>query len=109
MCLSSNSLGAAANRAATGLLRVQLDDQLFLDRQFDVLALRQLDDAPGEALRSQIEPCRDAPGARRLDARLDLLVRAALLLDRHRLSLPDPKGRDGDLAVVDRDVPVPDE
>src|SRR5436309_10380097 len=88
------------------LLRIELDDQLLLDRQLDVFAFGQLDDRPREGLRREIQPARNAPGPCRLDRGLDLLVDPALLLDGNDLSLPDPVGRDRDLPGVDGDVPV---
>src|SRR5215831_3223193 len=91
------------------LLRVELDDQLLLDRELDVLALRQLDDRPGEGLRRKIEPGRDSARPRGFDRGLDLLVGAALLLDGHDLALADAVGRDRDLPAVDRHVAVPHE
>src|SRR5471030_3557318 len=38
------------------LLRIQLDDQLFLHGQVDLLARRHRDDAPGDARRVEREP-----------------------------------------------------
>src|SRR5258708_11057851 len=91
------------------LALVQLDDQLLLDRQFDVLARRQANDVAGDVLGVQVEPVRHAAAARRLDARADEGVLAAGLLDRHDLAGLDLVGRDGDLASVDQHVAVADE
>src|SRR5262249_49867708 len=92
-----------------GLLRVQLDDQLLLDGQLDVVAFRQLDDGPGEALRREVEPSRHAARPGRFHRGLDLLVRAALLLDRDDVALAERVRRDRDLPAVHGAVAVPDE
>src|SRR6266508_1381771 len=88
------------------LLRIELDDQLLLDRKLDVLALGELHDDPRERLRREIEPPWNATGAGGLDRGLDLFVDPALCLDRHDLTFAHPVRRDRDLAAVDRDVAV---
>src|SRR5215472_8576223 len=76
------------------LFRIELDDQLLGDRQLDVFALRQLDDPAGEGLRREVEPRRDAARPGGFDRSLDLLVGAALLLDRDDLALREAEGVD---------------
>src|SRR6266540_4249196 len=73
------------------LLRIELDDQLLLDRKLDVLALGELHDDPRERLRREIEPPWNATGAGGLDRGLDLFVDPALFLDRHDLARLRPR------------------
>ena len=83
-------------RSATSL-RIQLDDQLLSDRELDVFTLRQFHHPPGEALRRQVQPSRDAACSRRLDRCLDLFVDPALFLDRDLIALPHAERGDRDL------------
>src|SRR5688500_15769379 len=89
------------------LLRVQLDDQLFLHGQVDLLARRDRSDLRRHPFGVELEPLRHATS-------LDLFERVQ---DRRRLpaglthgdDVPrlDREGRDVDLAAVHREVPVP--
>src|SRR5262245_40172299 len=100
-------LGAPA--AAPRLLRVQLHDELLLDRHGDVLAGRLLLDRAPEALRIELQPSRHAAPLGGVEAHADRLVLAALFPERDDAPRPNRGRRNVDLASVDPDVPVRDE
>src|SRR5215212_5927559 len=88
------------------LLRVEFDDELFLDREADVLALRHVEDGAAELLGIELEPCRNAASAGRLDGLTDLVVLAALLANLDHIALAGLVGGDVDLLAVHLDVTV---
>src|SRR5687768_15840934 len=92
-----------------GLLRVELDDELFLDREPDVFALRKIRDRTAELIRLELEPLGNAASGGRLDGLADLIVLAALFPHLNHVALADLIGGDVDLLAVDLDVAVADE
>src|SRR5438477_1166946 len=91
------------------LLRVEFDDELFLDGQPDVFALGHVDDASLELFGVQLEPRRDAAAAGRFDGLADLVVLAALLADLNDVPLANLVGGNVDLPAVHFNVSVADE
>src|ERR1700733_7717405 len=90
-----------------GLLRVELDDQLFLDLRVDLGPDRQRVDQDAHLVRDHLEPGRH-------DALADLGLRdderghvAGLAHHLDDVVLADPVGRDVDLLAVHREVAVP--
>src|SRR6185369_4960 len=82
------------NRQRPDLLRVEFDDELFLDRQTDVFALRKIRDRAAELLGLELEPCRNAASRRRFDGLADLIVLAALFPDLNDVALAHLVRRD---------------
>src|SRR5262245_11179144 len=72
----------AKTGARERLLRVQLDDQLLLDRQDDVLPIRKLLDGPLEAVGVEVEPAGNAAALRGVQGHLDDVVLAGVFLQR---------------------------
>src|SRR5437868_9638872 len=91
------------------LLRVELDDELFLNRETDVLAFRYVVDGPEELVGIHSQPRRDAATAGRFHSLADLFVLAALLADLDRVSLANLVGGDIGLLPVHLDVVVANE
>src|SRR5579859_3559600 len=92
-----------------GLLRVELDDQLFLDLRVDLGPDRQRVDQDAHLVRDHLEPGRHGALADlrlRHDERGQLPGLGGHLDD---VVLADPVGRDVDLLAVHREVPVPDQ
>src|SRR5262245_38232403 len=82
------------------LLRVQLDDQLFLHGQIDLLAGRDRDDLPFH-LAGEREPFRNSAPLHFFDRMQDRRVLAARLADGDDVTDLDRVGRDVDLLAVD--------
>src|SRR5436190_7702896 len=88
------------------LLRVEFDDELFLNRKTDVFALRNIEHPAAELLGVELEPGGDPATAGRFDGLADLIVLAALLPNLDRIALADLVRRDVHLPAVDFDVSV---
>src|SRR4051794_29356479 len=91
------------------LLRVELDDELFLDGDVDLRPLRQLVHEHAQPVGDDLKPGRDRTVALSRDRDLE-----RSRLDRLRLDVDDvvrshAVARDVDLAAVDQEVPVADE
>src|SRR3954447_20399561 len=107
------SVGLAAPGARPGvgrgksLLRIELDDELLLDRRGDLPALGPAQHLRGELVVVRLQPCGDLGDelGRVTDHRLDI----GAGLERNHVVLPHLVGGDVDAAAVDRPVPVPDE
>src|SRR4051794_36129052 len=107
------SVGLAAPGARPGvgrgksLLRIELDDELLLDRRGDLRALGPAQHLRGELVVVRLQPCGDLGDelGRVTDHRLDI----GAGLERNHVVLPHLVGGDVDAAAVDRPVPVPDE
>src|ERR1700682_5135730 len=95
--------------ARISLLRVELDDELFLDRQTNVFTFGKVIHRTEELIGGELQPRRDAAATGRLDGLADLFVLAALLADLNRVSLADLVGGDVGLSAVHLDVAVADE
>src|SRR5438477_12581987 len=114
MFAASCLVGRASARQNAGLkpglpnqlLRVEFDDELFLNGQADVLALRDIEHRAAELLGIELEPRGDAAPTGRFDGLADLVVLAALLANLNHIALASLVRRDVDLAAVDFDVPV---
>src|SRR5688500_17920387 len=76
-----------------GLLRVELDDELFLDRETDVFALGKVRDRAAELIGLELEPLGNAASGGRFDGLADLIVLAALFPDLDHVALADLIGR----------------
>src|ERR1041384_7682584 len=88
------------------LLRIQLHDQLLLDRHGDVVARRRRLHRALEAALVEVEPRRDAPALHRFQRLVDADDLAALLLHRHDVADLHLERRDVHLAVVHPEVAV---
>src|ERR1051326_8429217 len=99
----------AAGARSRFLLRVEFDDELFLNRKTDVLALRHVIDRAAELLGIQLEPARNAATRSRFDGLADLFVLAALFANLDGVALSHLVRRDVDFFSVDLDVSVADE
>src|SRR4051794_20418874 len=107
------SVGLAAPGARPGvgrgksLLRIELDDELLLDRRGDLPALGPAQHLRGELVVVRLQPCGDLGDelGRVTDHRLDV----GAGLERDHVVLPHLVGGDVDAAAVDRPVPVPDQ
>src|SRR5579863_5591459 len=100
-------LPAAPGGAGRSLLRVELDDQLFLDLGVDLGPDRQRVDQDAHLVRDHLEPGRHdalADLGLRHDERGQLAGLGGHLDD---VVLADPVGRDVDLLAVHREVAVP--
>src|SRR3954452_24799661 len=91
------------------LLRVVLDDELFLDRDVDLLTDRELVDQDSHAVRQGLHPARHDPLAVGLASHDERSRLEGLLLDVDHVVLADLVRRDVDLLAVDLEVAVHDE
>ena len=104
--LDSDDVGRGRQAAPGVSLRVELDDQLLLDRHGDVLARRR---GPHRALERrlvQLQPARDAAPVHRLDGLGDAGHLLAAIADVDDVAGAQLVGGDGDLAAVDAEVAV---
>src|ERR1700682_3839098 len=83
---------AATEAARISLLRVELDDELFLNGKANIFALRHVGDRTEELIGGQLRPGRNPAATGRFDRLPNLLVLAALLADLDRVSLADLGG-----------------
>src|SRR5438093_3137006 len=95
--------------ADTVLLRVEFDDELFLNGQADVFAFRKIEHRAAELLGIQLQPRRNASAASRFHGLADLVILAALFTDLNHFALPDLVRGDVVLLSVHLDVSVPDQ
>src|SRR6476620_4813783 len=104
------SIGGAVVRWSSGapnrLLRVELDDQLFLDRGVDDLARRDVVHQHAQLAGDHLEPRRDRALAGLRLGQLERQHRAGLLGHLDDVVLAHAVRRDVDLAAVDPDVAV---
>src|SRR5436309_4639938 len=91
----------AVSRQPVLLLRVEFDDELFLNRKTDVFAFRNIEHPAAELLGIELEPRGDPAAAGRLDGLADLIVLAALLPNLDRIALAGLVRRDVHLPAVD--------
>src|SRR5262245_28742459 len=91
---------------ASALLRVQLDDELLLNRQVDLLTGRHRVDAAGERVRVERQPFGDAAALHFLHRVLDRRILLRATEDGNRVALFHRIRRDVDLLAVDHEVPV---
>src|SRR6266850_1162520 len=91
------------------LLRVKLDDELFLDGETDVFALRDIVDRTAELSGLHREPGGNAAAGSRFHGLADLVVLAALFAHLNHIPLAGLVGGDVDLPAIDFDVAVTDE
>src|SRR5438105_5069286 len=91
------------------LLRVELYDELFLNRETDVFAFRNVRHGSEELFGTELEPRGDSASAGRFDGLADLLVLAALFTNLDRIALAYLVRGDVDLLAVHLDVSVADE
>src|SRR3954452_16302515 len=109
--MGSGGLAAPGARPGVGrgksLLRIELDDELLLDRRGDLHALGPAQHLRGELVVVRLQPCGDLGDelGRVTDHRLDV----GAGLERDHVVLPHLVGGDVDAAAVDRPVPVPDQ
>src|SRR6184192_774607 len=89
-----------------GSLRVELDDQLFLNRNVDLGALRQLVDQHAEVRRYDLQPRRDRTLAEGFLSRDEGQHRHRLRPNVDDVPLGDLERRDVDLLAVDQEVAV---
>src|SRR6188508_458693 len=96
-----------ARPAGTALLRVELDDERFLDGRVDLVALGPLENGSGETVMVRLEPGGDRGGQVRglADERLD----RAPLLQGDDVAGAHAVARDVDPASVHLEMPVTDE
>src|SRR5262245_19325043 len=97
------------NLLETELTRVELDDQLLLDRQRDRLAHRLAAHLAGERALVELEPLRHAAAIDALERRHDAGLLPALLADRHRVAGLHEEARDRHRLAVHLHVAVADE
>src|SRR5690349_4924478 len=100
------SCGYEVRRA---LLRVELDDQLFVDRHREIGALRKGLHRPGERDRIELQPVGHAPALRKLHRLLDAGDVAAPLPHADDVARTNEIRGDVHLATVHAEVAVPDE
>src|SRR5581483_3301662 len=109
-CLRRNRVWAGEGACPTPcLLRVEFDDELLLDRQTDVFALRKIHHGAEELLRVQLKPRRNAAARCRFDGLADLIVLPALLANLDDVPLTSLEGGNVDLLAVHLDVTVANE
>src|SRR4051812_14669213 len=96
-----------AMKSFLSLLAVKLDDERFLDRRVDLLALGELQDLAGEAVVIRLQPGRD--GRRQVGRVTDYLLGGASRGHRDDVVGPHLVAGDVDPATVDVEVPVTDE
>src|SRR4051794_20322157 len=107
------SVGLAAPGARPGvgrgksLLRIELDDELLLDRRGDLRALGPAQHLRGELVVVRLQPCGDLGDELGRVAHHGLDIRAGL--ERDHVVLPHLVGGDVDAAAVDRPVAVADQ
>src|SRR6266508_2626158 len=94
-------------KTVLSLLRVELDDELLLDRRVDLGALRPLEDLSGQPLVVGLKPGRDR--GREVGRVADDLLRRRARLHRHDVVGLDLVARDVDAAPVHVKVAVADE
>src|SRR5439155_23454407 len=87
-------------------LRVQSADELFVDRQADVFALRDILNTAAELFGIELQPSRHAASRRRFDGLADLIVLAALLANLNNIALLHLIGGDVDFLSVHLGVSV---
>src|SRR6266516_1865978 len=97
---------AKARRYTICLLRVEFDDELFLNRQTDVFPLRKIVHRSSEFSRIEFEPWRNATATGRFHRLADLIVLAAFFANLNDISLSHLRGRNVDFLSVDLDVSV---
>src|SRR5437867_1352872 len=100
---------SAARRQPNVLLRVEFDDELFLNGQADVFPLRKIEHRSAELFGIELQPGRDAAATGRLHSLLDLLVLPALLANLNHIPLANLIGGDVDLLSIHLDVSVTDQ
>src|SRR5438552_6460153 len=100
---------AKARRYTNFLLRVEFDDELFLDRQTDVFPFWKIEHGAEELFRIQLQPGWNAAAAGRLDGLADLVILAALLANLNDFALAHLVRGDVVLPSIHLDVSVPDE
>src|SRR6478735_6287850 len=91
------------------LLRVELDDELLLDRDVDLLTDRELVDQDPHPVRQRLHPRRDDPLAVGLASHDEGGHLEGLLPDVDHVVLAHLERRDVDLVTVDLEVAVHDE
>ena len=91
------------------LLRVELDDQLLLQRHIDLRALGQLVNQDAQAARDDLQPAGDRTVADGLASNLERQRAQRLLLDIDDVVLRDAVAGDVDLHAVDGEVAVADQ
>src|SRR5216684_4630149 len=95
--------------AASFLLRVEFDDELFLDGQTDVFTLGKVHHPAQELLGIQLQPRRNAAAGSRFDGLADLVVLARFLANLDHITLAGLIGGDVDLLPVHLDVSMTDD
>src|SRR5439155_153516 len=91
------------------LLRVELDDQLLLDRRVDDRALGQRVHQDAQPGGDDLQPGRHRPGPGLSPGHHERGQLAGLLPDLDDVVRADPEGRDVHLAAVDHEVAVRDQ
>src|SRR3954470_12545133 len=94
-------------KAIPSLLRVELDDERFLNRRVDFRALRPFEDLSGEPVVVGLQPRRD--GRRQVGRVANHLLRGRPVGDGDHVVRLDLVARDVHAAAVDVEVAVPDE
>src|SRR5947199_4621797 len=94
-------------KAIPSLLRIELDDERFLDRRVDLRPLRPLEDLSGQAVVVGLQPRRD--GRREIRCVADDLLRSRGRGDGDHVVRLHLVARDVHPAAVDVEVPVADE
>ena len=94
---------------ALKLLAVKFDDELLVDRQVDVFALRQGEDLAGEIVAVDVEPWTRALTAGEVLRLFEDDERLRAFADRDLVADLALEGRDVDLAAVDLNVAVADD
>src|SRR5262245_13113987 len=92
----------------SGLLRVELDDELLAHRDVDLLAQRQIAHGGGRVVRRDLEPLRDL-SVQGVDVVADDDHLLRLRTQRDHVALPQRVGRDRHALAVHVDMAVPDE
>ena len=91
------------------LFGVQLDDSLLVDRNIDLITVRETRYRTSELVLVCVQPCRSGKRVVRFLEFLEERVALALLSDGDDIACGNERGRDVDALAVDRDVAVADD